>query len=130
MPKPRWPDENEFYENYFCNYRSNDDACIWLDVSNEEYEGYKDGTSTIMPWISWVVDAESIDGGAEAEAIALSATGQWKVKNENYSLDVICVRNIIPAECYSKCSQPDYCRYKDSTRTEVQCLSDYSMLSI
>ena len=138
LPIPRWSDENEFYRSYFVEQPDDDNwkehpwgrGKIWLGVSNSTFEEYIDSNSTTGDWMDWVIDEDSFyhdiygklyDGGPHGKfRVAMTPSGQWAADNVNLLHDAVCVLNIPPEAC-SKCSDPDFCRYKDKTRTEVEC---------
>lgn len=151
LPVPRFPEENAFYRTYFAHDElwlgvSNsgqgskhrkfllmavDDhlvsICAFIpDADNNGQTICKSddgqtlfGPATINPYHQWINYAEIISSAEKG--VAMSGSGRWQGRDENDRLDSVCVFNIIPDEC-SDCTNRNYCRYEDGSRTEIECM--------
>ena len=54
--------------------------------------------------------------------VFLNNRGEWDWTAENDLFDAVCVYDIIPDENCSKCQNESFCRYKDTSRKETECL--------
>ena len=127
LPIPRFPEENEFYKVFFA------DEDLWLGLSDPKKEGVyqSDQGDEFIRLVPQAVGVEqfyhyhwinaSLDVYNDAYGVTMTKTGHWVGINENEMKDSVCVYNIIPSSC-SKCLNKTFCRYKDHTRTETECV--------
>ena len=68
----------------------------------------------IETWTNLSIDSNLIIGNQ-------SSSVQLEIKQRNRELDTVCVYNILPDDC-SKCLYREFCKYKDQTKNEIECL--------
>ena len=127
LPIPRFSEENEFFRTQFG------DETLWLGVSDSEQTGIfrtdfdltlhqvfktneNEITGSKFEWTNTNLKHDSSSKG-----VKMSKSGQWQMEDEHNLLNAICVYDIIPDEC-SECLNENFCRFKNSTRTEVECI--------
>ena len=125
LPIPRFSEENEFFRTHFG------DEMLWLGVSDAEQTGiYRTDFNFTLHRVFKSNDTEIIGSRFEwstfkhdskFKGVKMSKSGQWQMEDEQNLLNAICVYDIIPDEC-SKCLNGNFCRFKNSTRTEVECI--------
>ena len=65
-------------------------------------------------WTNLSLDSNLIIGNQ-------SSSFQVDIKQRNRELDTVCVYNILPDDC-SKCLYREFCKYRDQTKNEIECL--------
>ena len=129
LPLPRFPTENEFYQNHFGN------ESLWLGLSDAEQDGLytTDYNATILHFVVQRPEGEisgskykwtnrSLTLNSDLNGVILSNNGYWLMEHESKTeLDSICVYNIIPDEC-EKCPDKNFCRYTDRSQSTVECI--------
>ena len=127
LPIPRFFEENEFFRTQFGN------DTLWLGVSDSEEAGiYRTDFDFTLYQVSKIHDTEIIGSRFEwsnttfkhessLKGVKMSKSGQWQLEDEQNLLNAICVYDIIPDEC-SECLNENFCRFKNSTWTEVECI--------
>ena len=127
LPIPRFSEENEFFRTHFG------DEMLWLGVSDAEQTGiYRtdfdfklhqvfktNGTEITGSKFEWTNTNFKHD--SSLNGVKMSKSGQWQMEDEHNLLNAICVYDIIPDEC-SECLYENFCRFKNSTRTEIECI--------
>ena len=56
--------------------------------------------------------------------VKISSSGQWQIEDENQKLDAFCIYNILPNDC-STCLYPEFCKFKDQSKNETECLCPF-----
>ena len=127
LPIPRFSEENEFFRTHFG------DETLWLGVSVAQQTGlYQTDFDFTLHQVFKIKDTEITGSKFEwtntafkydssLKGVKMSKSGQWQIEDEQSQLDAICVYDIIPDKC-SKCLNENFCRLKNSTRTEVECI--------
>ena len=145
LPIPRFSDENEFYRNHFGH------EDLWLDISYDpENGGFKSlsghSFTDRIQTVSGILEIKSyawINASTKLHSTGLvmpeewgqenpgnnpgvpevyMRDGQWRLIEDYYELDSVCIYNIIPDDKCSKCADEDFCRFTDSTKQETECV--------
>ena len=127
LPIPRFANESDFYQTYFGSR----DFWLGVSVSNGTFESdhydYEFAKSLpqftgfkIIPKHGWI-NLESLNIQTKLNGVSMSKSGEWKIVDENQTLDSFCVYNIIPESC-SECFNPNFCRYKKESSHETECV--------
>ena len=143
LPIPRFYEEQEFYKTHFG------DENLWLDLTFHFSEGIK--STNDHHFIRLVQMYSKINGQDEENSseipvridyhewiqlarnnlaifewpnqdVFMNDDGQWDWTNETVLFDAVCVYDIIPDESCSKCQNESFCRYKDTSRKETECV--------
>ena len=58
--------------------------------------------------------------------VKIASSGQWEIEDEIQELDSVCIHNIQPDDC-STCLYKEFCKFKDQSKTETECLCPFMM---
>ena len=111
------------------------DEGLWLGLSDSESEGlFVSDVGDVLAHVFEIVGGditsnqyqwanEWTDLGLDTtlNGVKMSSSGVWGIENENRKLNAVCVYNIIPDDC-SRCLNKEFCRYKDESKTESECI--------
>ena len=125
LPIPRFQEENEFYRKYFA------DETLWLDISRMSDGDYNSsyGQLFIRHVLTASRDIEYIKShdwmslsNIGSEFVILTKEGEWKTTDLLNKRDSVCVVNISPDENCSNCPDEAFCRFKNETKQETECV--------
>ena len=130
LPIPRFFEENEFYKVYFGN------EGLWLGMSDSEEDGvFKSDDGYILHRLlkniareirisqfEWKNISINLSSNPNLNGIKMTKTGNWVIEDEDtVRHNSVCIYNIIPDDC-SKCAIKEFCRYKDASVIENECI--------
>ena len=150
LPIPRFYEEQEFYKTHFgdenlwldmtfhfsegiksanehhfirfvetySKLNEQDDAGI--EIAGIEYHEWinlarRNGRDAFMD------DFDDFDKWRDQD-VFMNNIGEWDWTNETVLFDAVCVYDIFPDESCSKCQNESFCRYKDTSRKETECV--------
>ena len=129
LPIPRFRDEAIYYNTTFGGQD------FWLGISDSEQEGiFKSDNGSILHHVfdnmkseitinqyTWMNEWTNLSKNTNMNGVKMSISGMWESENEIEELDAICIYNILPDDC-SSCLNKEFCKYKDQTKLETECL--------
>ena len=149
LPIPRFPEEQEFYKTYFADQnlwldltydasegiKSANGATFFKFIKTfiplDEQKGFweeevsqtneKIATIKYHDWINLAGGHSGYFSVWQKLGVFMNDVGEWDWTDETSLFNAVCVYNI-PDENCSKCQNESFCRYKDVSRTETECI--------
>ena len=112
---------------------------FWLGISDSDQEGiFKTDNGDILHHIfknmasneisinqyEWMNQLTNLSLNTTLNGVKISSVGTFEIENENRELDAVCIYNILPDDC-STCLYKDFCKYKDQSKNETECLCPF-----
>ena len=114
LPRPRFPEENDFYRTYFGN------VSLWIEVPEIMISFVRTKTDNVVinnfDWINLNISDKS-----HLTEIILTETGRWERAKPNLMMNTICVKDIQPDQNCTRCADDAFCRYTSLERNETSC---------
>ena len=125
LPIPRSQEENEFYRKYFA------DESLWLDIFRMSDGHFKSSyeqlfVGRVKTWLGDIEYFKMYDwiniSHYDSDFVILVDDGQWNTTDGLNQRDSVCVFNILSHEHCPKCPDDKFCRFKNETRQEIECI--------